>query len=133
MTAGKRRRHDRALKVSVVRRLDAGESLARLSEELGIGMGQLSRWRKAVRLGGEAALRDAGRPHRKKGVARTDAGLGVPRDMDAARRQIAALQRKVGEQQLALDFFEQALRRIEASRQPNDGPGETASSPRSRR
>ena len=55
------------------------------------------------------------------------------KSVDIARRQIAALQRKVGEQQLALDFFEQALRRIEASRQPNDGPGETASSPRSKR
>jgi hypothetical protein len=32
-----------------------------------------------------------------------------------------------------LDFFEQALRHIEASRQPTGGPGVTASSPRSRR
>ena len=54
-------------------------------------------------------------------------------DLAEARRQVAELQRKVGQQQLDLDFFKQALRHIEASRRPNDGPGATASSPRSKR
>jgi hypothetical protein len=35
-------------------------------------------------------------------------------DLSAARRQVAELERKVGQQQLDLDFFKQALRRIEA-------------------
>ena len=55
------------------------------------------------------------------------------RDLAEARRQIAELERKVGEQQVALDFFKGALRRIEASRRPSDGAGGTTSSPRSRR
>jgi hypothetical protein len=54
-------------------------------------------------------------------------------DLADARRQVAELQRKVGQQQLDLDFFKQALRHIEESRRPNSGPGVTASSPRSRR
>jgi hypothetical protein len=54
-------------------------------------------------------------------------------DLAEARRQIAELQRKVGQQQLDLDFFKQALGHIEASRRPSDGPGVTASSPRSKR
>jgi hypothetical protein len=43
------------------------------------------------------------------------------------------LQRKIGQQQVDLDFFKQALRRIEALCQPSIGPGATASSPRSKR
>jgi hypothetical protein len=54
-------------------------------------------------------------------------------DLAEARRQIAALEAKVGRQQLDLDFFKQALQRIEASRRPNEQPGATASSPRSKR
>lgn len=54
-------------------------------------------------------------------------------DLSEARRQIAALEAKVGRQQVDLDFFKQALQRIEASRRPNEGPGGTASSPKSRR
>jgi transposase len=55
------------------------------------------------------------------------------RDVSEARRQIVELERKVGEQQVALDFFKGVLRRIEASRRRSDGRGATASSPKSRR
>ena len=54
-------------------------------------------------------------------------------DLKSARRQIAELERKVGQQQLDLDFFKGALRRIETSRQPDTAAGGTVSSPRSRR
>jgi hypothetical protein len=50
-----------------------------------------------------------------------------------ARRKIAELERKVGQQQLDLDFFKQALRPIEASHQASKAPGATASSPASKR
>jgi hypothetical protein len=55
------------------------------------------------------------------------------RDLADARRQIEALERKVGQQQVYLDFFKGALRRIETSRQPAPAPGAPVSSPRSRR
>jgi hypothetical protein len=51
----------------------------------------------------------------------------------AARRQIAALERKVGQQQLELDFFRQALRHIREARRPLDGSGVTASTRSSKR
>ena len=54
-------------------------------------------------------------------------------DLKAARRQIAELERKVGQQALDLDFFKGALRRIETSRRTDTGPGAPVSSPRSRR
>ena len=128
-----RRRHDRALKLLVVGRMEAGESVAALSLEYGIKGHLLYRWRGAVRAGGEQALRDPGRPGRCAGAEAGEDPGGELRDLGAARRRIEALQRKIGEQQMALDFLGGALRRIEASRRPNDGPGATTSTPRSRR
>ncbi len=131
-----RRRFGRAFKLEAVRRMDAGESGTALSRELGIKRTILYRWRDAVRDGGEAALRDGpGRPNRveKAEMALARGPAARARDLGEARRQIAELERKVGEQQVALDFFKGALQRIEASRQPSDGTGATGSSPRSRR
>ena len=131
-----RRRFGRALKLEVVRRMLAGESGTVLSREFGIKRALLYRWREVVRDGGEEALRDGpGRPGRveKAAMAMARGPAAKARDLREARRQIAELERKVGEQQVALDFFKQALQRIEASRQPSNGNGETGSSPRSRR
>ncbi len=44
-----------------------------------------------------------------------------------AQAQIAALERKVGQQALDLDFFRAALRHFRATRQPSDGSGVPAS------
>ena len=131
-----RRRFGRAFKLEVVGRMLAGESGTALSRELGIKRTILYRWRDAVRDGGEEALRDG--PGRPKGVEQAAMALARgpaarARDLSEARRQIVELERKVGEQQVALDFFRGALQRIEASRQPSDGTGVTGSSPRSRR
>ena len=131
-----RRRFGRAFKLEVLRRMAAGESGTALSREYGIKRTILYRWRDAVRDGGEEALRDgAGRPNRmeKAAMALARGPAARARDLSEARRQIAELERKVGEQQVALDFFKQALQRIEASRQPSNGNGATGSSPRSRR
>ena len=131
-----RRRFGRAFKLEVLRRMAAGESGTALSRELGIKRTILYRWRDAVRDGGEEALRDgAGRPTgvEKAAMVLARGPAARARDLSEARRQIAELERKVGEQQVALDFFKQALQRIEASRQPSDGTGATGSSPRSRR
>lgn len=130
-----RRRFGRVFKLAIVRRIEAGESPTALGREFGIKREILYRWRDAVREGGEEALRDGGRPTRAEAatLALARGPAARARDITEARRQIAELERKVGEQQVALDFFRGALRRIEESRRPSDGPGETKSSPRSRR
>jgi transposase len=131
-----RRSFSREFKLKIIERLEAGESGTALGLEFSIKRTIIYRWRDAFRDGGLEALRPKpGRPtmsealemERARGVA------AKANDLAEARRQIAELQRKVGQQQLDLDFFKQALRHIEASRRPNDGPGATASSPRSRR
>jgi hypothetical protein len=43
------------------------------------------------------------------------------------------LERKIGQQQLELDFFRQALRRVGGARRPSDGPFVPASTRSSRR
>jgi transposase-like protein len=136
MSNEERRSFSRAFKLKVIERLEAGESGSALALELSIKRTIIYRWRDAWREGGPEALRSKrGRPpklealemERARGVA------AKANDLTEARRQIAELQRKVGQQQLDLDFFRQALRHIEASRRPSIGPGATASSPRSRR
>jgi hypothetical protein len=47
-------------------------------------------------------------------------------DIDAPKR-IAELERKVGQQQIELDFFRQALRQVKEARRPNVEPGVTGS------
>lgn len=136
MPKTERRSFSRELKLRVIERLEAGESGTALARELSINRVIVYRWRDAFREGGAEALRSKpGRPSKAEALA-MDRARGVAAkatDLARARRQIAELQRKVGQQQLDLDFFKQALRHIEASRRPSDGPGATVSSPRSRR
>ena len=135
MSKKEARSFSRAFKLEVVRRMEAGENISALSRDVGVKRTILYRWRDAFRLGGEAALRLRGRPSKADAaVMRLARGVaGKADDLAEARWQIDQLQRKVGQQQLDLDFFKAALRRIEASRPPSDRPGATASSRTSRR
>ena len=129
------RSFSREFKLRAVQRMAAGENVSALARELSVKRVIIYRWRDAYRLGGVEALRLRGRPSKSEalGMAAARGRAGKANDLAEARWQIEQLQRKVGQQQLDLDFFKQALRRIEASRRPNDGSGETASSPTSKR
>ena len=58
---------------------------------------------------------------------------GPAEELEAARRRVAELERKIGQQQVELDFFRQALRQVGQARQPSDGLGVPASTRSSRR
>jgi transposase len=103
-----------------------GVKISSLAHELGVRRQRLYEWREALRLGDDR-LRRPGRPKRMiEPPAQGD-------DLASARRRIAELERRLGQQQLELDFFKQALRQVEALRRPSDGPGATASTPSSKR
>ena len=121
----------RAFKLAAVRRMMAGEDVSALSRELRVLRKDLYYWRTRFRAGGPEALRGKGRP-KKTEVERPPPNEPLG-EVEKARERIAELERKIGQQQVDLDFFKQALRRIEASRQPSIGSGATASSPRSKR
>ena len=129
MSKGKRRVYSREFKLSAVKRALAGESVAALSRELGVRRGQLYQWGGHYRAGGVEALRPACRP--RKGFGLLD--IEATNDLATARKRISELERKVGQQQVELDFFREALRQVEGARQPSDGRGVRTSTRSSRR
>jgi transposase len=103
------------LKLGAVRRVLAGESASAVAQELGIRRKRLYVWKDRYAELGEAGLvhRRGGRPRKPAPVAtggsEAMAGRG---ELLAARKRIAELERKVGQQELELDFFDEALGRI---------------------
>lgn len=127
-STGKRRVYSREFKVSAVQRLLAGEDAGALARELQIPAGHIYNWCRHFRRGGPEALRPACRPRKMLGGPEPD-----PTDLTVARRRIKELERKIGQQQVELDFFRQALRRVGVSRQPSDGHGVKTSTRSSQR
>ena len=108
MSKSAARSFSRAFKLKAIERMEAGENVSALSKELAVKRGLLYRWRDAFRCGGELALRSRrGRPKRAEAVAMAAARgpASKAKDLAAARRQIAELERKVGQQQLDVDFL----------------------------
>jgi transposase len=133
----KARQYERAFKVAALERVAAGENVSALSRELGIRRKLLYQWRDAVRRGGIEALRGRGRPRAGEHLVErpplpSPPGVAVPDALARARERIAALERKIGQQALELDFFAQALQLSKRTgRAPNgspDAPASTASS-----
>lgn len=122
------RKYSREFKLEAVRRILAGERIKALSEELTVLRKDLYSWRKLFRAGGAEALRPLGRP------CKSGAGDGAVASGDrGGLERVAELERKIGQQQLELDFFRQALRRVKEARRPTAGPGVTGSTRSSKR
>jgi transposase len=128
MSTRKRRVYEAQFKLSAVERLISGEPIEALAAELGVTKLKLYQWRLKYRR--EGVLRRAGRPSRS---APAMAGPPPVRDDTSASVRIADLERKIGQQQLELDFFRQALRQVGEARRPSDGAGVPASTRSSRR
>jgi transposase len=138
MSKSARRVLSREFKLSAVNRMLRGENVSELARDLQVRRKDLYLWRDRFRAGGPEALRSVGRP-RKVAVAvsassDTKVKAAPPAsELDAARKRIAELERKIGQQQVDLDFFRQALRQVEGARRPSNGPGAPASTPSSKR
>ena len=128
---------DRKLKLLAIRRMEAGENVSALARELGVLRKDLYVWLERFRAGGVEGLRGRGRPPKRNTEAPpappeaegegSSAFSGADAALTAAQARIAELERKVGRQALELDFFQKALQHFKETRQPNDGPGVTAS------
>jgi transposase len=135
MSKSARRVFSRKFKLSAVNRMLRGENVSELARELQVRRKDLYLWRDHFRAGGPEALRGIGRP-RKVAVPASIAAKTTPAaasELDAARKRIAELERKIGQQQVDLDFFRQALRQLKGARRPSNGPGAPASTPSSKR
>ncbi len=133
MSQVEKRSFSRDVKLQAVRRMESGESSSSLSAELGVKRTMLYRWRDVVRRDGEKAFPGHGGRKLKADRLTREHGAEGATELAQAWRKIADLERKVGQQQVDLDYFKQALRHIEAARQQNSARGVTASSPTSRR
>src|SRR6202040_2961503 len=109
-------------------------NVSALGRELKLMRKDLYVWRDRFLAGGPQALRGRGRPRKVEAADLAASGIRAqaPPDtpaaeLDAARRRIAELERKIGQQQVDLDFFRQALRQVRGARRPSAGAGVTGS------
>ena len=129
------------LKEELVRRVKAGESVRAVSAETGVLKSSLYRWLDADCAMGTAGLnRKRGRPRKDRGspfgpmageppsAAVGPPAMGPPNDLQTAKARIAELERLVGQQQLHLDFFQEALRSWDAASRSGDAPISSPSS-----
>ena len=112
--------YSRGFKLSAVRRMMAGENVSALARELQVLRKDLYCWRARFRAGGPEALRGRGRPKKTEPLR---LAKEVPGEVEKARERIAELERKIGQQQVDLDFFRQALQRVGVARRPSAEPG----------
>jgi transposase len=96
-----------------------------LAVELGVNREMLYKWRRTYQSGGAEALQASGRP--LNASRPVDAAFAPSVIMSPEQRRIEELQRKIGQQQLDLDFFGAALRQVREQRPAKGVPGETAS------
>jgi transposase len=142
---GEERRFSREFKLAALARMAAGENVSALARELGVRRKYLYQWRDRFRAGGAIALRSRGRPTKAEVLAMSGAPEALPEasptmpaptppdELGTAQRRIAELERKVGQQQIDLDFFQQALRHVRELRQRSGAPGGTGSTRSSKR
>jgi transposase len=124
----RKRRWSSEFKQAAVARMETAETIGGLASEPGIYRGLLFKWRGAFEAGGGAALRTAGRSPAAARLAETTAASVVtPEDLAAAQRRIEDLERKIGQQQLDLDFFRAALRHVRGQLPGKGTPGDTTS------
>jgi transposase len=119
----RKRRWSREFKEAAVARMEGAETIYGLAAEPGVRRELLFKWRRTYEAGGGAASRAAGRS-----PATTPPPSVIPGDLAAAQCRIEELERKIGQQQLDLDFFRAASRRVREQRPTKGGPGGTTSS-----
>jgi transposase len=120
-------RWTREFKLGAVARMDETANIVALAKELGVERKLLYIWRDKFRAGGAEALHSIGRP---LNMARSFEEVSAPLSAaatDTEPRRIEELERKIGQQQLDLDFFRAALRQVREQRRQKGEPGETPS------
>ena len=128
MPRRKRRSFTQAFKESVVARMASAESIRGLAAELNVDSRILYHWRDRFQTGGVEALRRVGRPARidTAKIEASPSPIDIT-DPGEAQRRIGELERKIGQQQLDLDFFRTALRQVREQQPMKGVPGGTTS------
>jgi transposase len=120
-------RWTRAFKLQALSRMEAAADVTALAAELGCRRELLYIWRRKVRAGGADALHPIGRPSATAEPFDEASAPSLASATGSEQRQTEELQRKIGQQQLDLDFFRAALRHVREARLKKGGPGGMAS------
>lgn len=120
-------RWTREFKLQALSRMETAVDVSALAAELGCRRELLYLWRRKVRAGGVDALRPLGRPSYADRQFDAASAPSLVCAAGAEQRQIAELQRLIGQQQQDLDFFRAALRHVGEQRLKTGVPGATAS------
>ena len=120
-------RWTREFKLGAVARMDETANIVALAKELGVERKLLYIWRDKFRAGGAEALHPIGRPLNIARSFEEASAPSSPAATDTEPRRIEELERKIGQQQLELDFFRAALRQVREQRRQKGEPGETPS------
>jgi hypothetical protein len=122
------------VKRAAVKRIVDGEPVLVVAQEIGANRRRLNEWYRKYQSGGLEGVRRAGRPRKQEALnARERSWTEAPDESAAAQRHIAELERKIGQQQVDLDFFRRALRLVEETRRAHAGRGAAASTKSSKR
>jgi transposase len=122
------------VKLAAVKRVTNGEAVLTVARDIGGNRDSLYKWCRKYQEIGPDGLRAAGRPRKTEALsARARSWHEAPDELTAARRQIAEQQRKIGEQEVDLDFFRRALRQLEEVRRTTTVRGGAASTRSSKR
>jgi len=132
MRKRKPRDYPGATKLAAVERVERGERAGDVARSLRVPRSQIYVWRAVYRARGAEGFRPRGRPRREPWAEGAGGAEGTD-PLTRAERRVAELERKVGQQQLELDFFKEALRQLGTSRQPATAAGAPASTPSSKR
>ena len=123
-------------KLAAVRRVLAGGSVREVAQELGIRRKRLYVWKDRYAALGEAGLapQGGGRPWKETSVTARGSGTTAGRgELLAARKRIAELECKVGQQGVGTVFFRRSLAAHKSGRRSDlhvdhgAGPGKAAS------
>ena len=120
-------RWTREFKLRALARMEAAPDVTALAKELGVDRELLYVWRRKFRSGGAEALHPIGRRLASARPFDEASAASSSPASDAELRRIEVLARKIGQQQLELDFFRAALRQVREQRRKKGGPGETVS------
>jgi transposase-like protein len=120
-------RWSREFKLRALAQMDEAPDVSALAKQLGVQRELLYIWRRKFRSGGAAALLALGQRASSARPFDATSAAASPETNDAGPRRIAELERKVGQQQLELDFFRTALRHVREQRLKKGDPGETPS------
>src|ERR1700741_421933 len=121
-----------AEKRAAVGRVASGEAVSTVAGSIGVNRNRLYEWTRKYQRGGAEAVRRVGRP-RKHEALTARAWRDGENEARALGRQGGGEERKIGEQELDLDFFRRALRQLEEVRRTTTARGGAASTRSSKR